>query len=767
VLLFVVPGFAQSSFTGRVVDPQGAAVGGADVTLVTQGASRNRSTRTAADGTFSFGGVTAGEHVLIVRAPGFAEWTQPVTVSAAAVPLDVALEVAGVTEDVTVQGALLGTAATGKTTLPLREIPMTVHGVPSNVIEEQGANDLVSAIQNVPGVNAFTQYGIYEGYTFRGFLDLFPSQAVQLVDGVRAEGNRINTQLAHIERVDVLKGPSSMLYGGSALGATVNLIRKKPSAQPAFDFSAAAGSWALARGAFGATGRAVGNDVLYRLDVGADSREGYRHNETRRLNVTPSLAWRLTPDDQVNVYYTFSRDAFAGDAGIPMLNTDFGSPLPESVFPDVPRDRNYRTPQDFARAYDNNLQVTYARQVNGSLGFRNTLSYRHFNDDYFVAEFLYVEPPSTVAREYLQFKHHRRPLMNIAEITARVTRGVEQNIVAGWEGQRYSNRTNTTPGGGVAGAAAIDLYEPVETQTDLDLPLARVAHFTNTTNGFYVQDHVTVAPQLKVLLGGRFDVYRRQSHNNPVSNGVETEGPVLRREAEALTGRAGVVYQPVPALDLYASYATSFTPLTQAQPDGTSLEPERGTGVDVGQRLHLFGGRVQINTAIYRIVRENVAFSRPGGFFDQASSMRSRGFEADVQTSPVSNWRVNGGYAFTDSTFRDFLVNPTTNLEGRRAPFVPRHTFSAWTAYDWPNGFGVNVGVRSLSSVFVERTNALELDGYGLLELGVRYRRGPVEYGLLVKNATDTKYFASALYDTQLYPGDPINVLGTVRVRLR
>ena len=133
---------------------------------------------------------------------------------------------------------MTGTAATGKTNLPVRDMPMTVQSVPGQVIREQGANDSSTALQNVPGVYAFTNYGIYEGYTFRGFLDLFPSLANQLVDGVRHEGNRINTQLTNIERIEVLKGPSSALYGGGAIGATVNLIRKKPSAQPAYDFSA-------------------------------------------------------------------------------------------------------------------------------------------------------------------------------------------------------------------------------------------------------------------------------------------------------------------------------------------------------------------------------------------------------------------------------------------------------------------------------------------------------------------------------------------------
>jgi len=759
--------FAQGvTFSGRVADTQRASVANATVTLMTSGSQRVRSTRSTADGTFTFDAVAPGDYILLVRAPGFAELTQPVSVAAATVPLDLTLQVAGLTEDVTVQGALLGTAATGKTNLPVRELPMTVQGVSNEVILEQGANDLVAALQNVPGVYAFTNYGVYEGYTFRGFLDMFPSLANQLVDGVRNEGNRINSQLTSIDRVEVLKGPSSALYGGGAIGATVNMIRKKPSAQPAYDFSVAAGSWSLGRGTFGATGRLGSTPALYRLDVGAETKDGYRHNNARRFQATPSLAWRLGDQNQFNVYYTFNRDQFDGDAGVPLVAPGEGDVA--DFFPDVPRDRNFRTPFDGATAREHNLQVAYARQLNDSWGFRNTFSYRPVKDDYFLAEFMMVEDDArSVYREFLQFTHFRRPVTNLAEVTARIGGPIEQNLVLGWEAQRFANRTNTIPDGGVFVAEAIDLFAPVETQTAVNEPLARVAHFSQNTNAFYAQDHLTLGAKLKAMVGGRFDVFRRTSHNNPVSNGVETEGPVLRREANAFTGRVGLVYQPAEPVDLYGSFATSFRPLTQAQPDGTTLEPETGRQLEFGQRVQLVGGRVQVSTAIFDIVRSNVAFARPGGIFDQASEVTSRGFEADVTTSPVSNWRINAGCGFTSAKFGAYLVNATTNLEGNSSILAPRHTFNTWTAYDWRNGVGVNVGARVQSRMFVDRNNLLTIGGYGLLNFGVRYLRGPFEYSLNINNVTDTKYFASMLYDTQLYPGDPVNVLGTVRWRLR
>lgn len=762
ILLVSATAWAQTaSIGGRVADPQGGVVANAEVTLTPSG----RTTRTAADGAFTFENVAPGTYTVLVTAAGFAPFSQSVTVGTSRSTIAATLQVAGVTEDITVAGALSGTAATGKTNLPLRDIPMTVHAVPAQVIQEQGVNDLVGALQNVPGVYAFTNYGVYEGYTFRGFLDLFPSMANQLVDGVRHEGNRINSQTAHIERVEVLKGPSSTLYGGGAIGATVNLIRKKPSATPAYDLSASIGSWNTYRGTFGATGRLSGENVLYRLDIGAENREGYRHNDATRVSVTPSVAWRIADRNQLNVYYTFNRDSFAGDAGIPMLNTDFGSLLPESVIPNIPRDTNFRTPLDFAESYDHNLQIAFARQLSDAVGFRNTLSYRPVNDDYFLAEFLVVEAPTSVYREFLQFKHHRRPLTNLAEITARTIRGIEQNFVFGWEGQHYRNRSDTTPGGGVVEAAPIDLLNPVETQGPVTRTIARERFFTHNTNAFYAQDHLTLGPKVKALVGGRFDIFRRSTHDVRRPSGEVT--PEVKRDAEAFTGRAGVVYQPVPQIDLYASFANSFRPLTQAQPDGTTLEPETGRQVEFGQRFHAFNDRFQINTAVFHIVRENVAFARPGGVFDQASEMTSKGFEVDLSTSVASNWRITGGYGFTDATFGPFRVNATTNLDGNTSPFAPRHTFSLWSAYDWPNGLGVNVGVRAQSSFFIDRTNEFTLDGYGVLNAAVRYRRGPVEYAVNVNNLTDTEYFASVLYDSQLYPGEPINVLGTIRVRFR
>jgi iron complex outermembrane recepter protein len=759
VVLVASSAWAQGgSVSGRVVDAQGGAVAGVDVGLV-PASGGPRSTRTRADGSFTFDGVPAGTYTVRIEAAGFAPFAESVTVAASGATVNPTLKVAGVVEGVTVQGALLGTANTGKTTVPVRDLPLTVAGVSSATIAEQGVNDLVTALENVSGVYPFTTYGVYEYYSFRGFLS-----SVQLVDGIRNEGNRTNTQLTNIERVEVLKGPSSALYGGSALGATVNLIRKKPSATPTYDAMAAFGNWRTGRGAFGATGRVGGSETtLYRFDIGAEGREGYRHDDAKRFTVTPSLAWRIGASNQVNVYYTMNRDQFGGDAGLPLVDTSLGVPTTDNVV-DVPRDRNYRTPFDDATSFDNNFQVAYARQLTGSLGFRNTLSYRYFNDKYLLSEEVDFIAPRTVDRYYLYFNHHRRPLMNVAELTAHTRKGIEQDFVFGWESQRYHNFT-TLPDEDFFSAESIDAFDPVETQTEPSIVITRQNVFTNTTNAFYAQDHLTLGPKVKLLLGGRADIYRRNSHTDTIENDdVTAEGPLTKRKTEAFTGRAGLVVQPVPTVDLYGSYATSFTPLTQAQPDGRTLEPEKGEQWEFGQRFRMVKDRMQLNTSIYRLVRQNVAFRRTGNVFVQAGEVESKGFEADLETVPSANWRLNLGYAFTDAQFNDFEVSVGENLRGNTPSYAPRHTFNLWAGYEWPSGFGVSGGARYFGDVFVDQDNTFSTDGYGVLNLAARYRKGVLEYSLNVNNVTDTKYLIPHQDYLQVYPGEPVNVLATVRV---
>jgi outer membrane receptor protein involved in Fe transport len=226
------------SISGTVTDTQ-AVLPGVAVTLRSD-AIPARSTMTDAQGTFLFEGVTAGSYDLTFTREGFEGVTRTILITTNSATVDLALRPGAMFTRVEVTD-VAGKATASRMDIPDRELPVQVSSISDDVIREQGANDLVNALKNASGVSARRFYGIYEYYTVRGF-----SQSdVQLVDGMKLEGNRINTQLNNVEQVEVLKGPSSILYGGQALSGAINIIRKKPQGIRAYDFFYRGGRWNL------------------------------------------------------------------------------------------------------------------------------------------------------------------------------------------------------------------------------------------------------------------------------------------------------------------------------------------------------------------------------------------------------------------------------------------------------------------------------------------------------------------------------------------
>jgi iron complex outermembrane receptor protein len=540
---------------------------------------RDQSTEiTGASGTYQFEGLAPGEYRLEISAPGFTLHAQSLTVAANRRTVEAVLDVAPFSENVTVE-AVATVPTIGRIKVPLRDQPLTVNTLSSEFIETHALNDVVSALQHVANVSAYKQYGVYQYFTFRGFSD-----SVQMVDGIRNEGNRVNTQLANVERLEVLKGPQSVLYGGDAVGAAVNLVLKKPTSEPIYDFSGATGRWKTYRGALGAGGRVVRSNVLfYRFDLGGESADNFRHDPSRRLNATPSLMWRFSNTSQLDLRYMFDRNRVSGDAGIPLVpltggfvpspeRTAIGDPLSRAVqgdgtdvIPKVARDVRYNTPQDFGLSVDHNVRLSFSQMFARGVAFRDTVGYRNFDDEYWTTESLDVTPPSRVNRGFLYFEHHRDTWMNQAEVSGIVKLGVEHNLLAGWDYQDHGNRTdrrgtanyNTTP---------VDLYNPVETHVPVNVhafPLTRFDYLAQNTNGVFFQDTATIAPKLKVVIGTRYDSVRRANHNNPITNGIETQVIPTRGESQKTTYRVGVVYQPVKTYDLYVQNSTAFRPQLQ------------------------------------------------------------------------------------------------------------------------------------------------------------------------------------------------------------
>jgi iron complex outermembrane receptor protein len=752
-----VPGGAQQlSISGTVSDPQAVAPG-VSVTL-RDPAGANRQQTTDDRGRYAFEGLGAGSYELSFKRPGFLIATRSLSLATDARTVDVVLSLAGVSTTLDVID-VAGKATSSRMEIPDIEIPVQVSTIPEQVIEQQGANDLVTVLRNASGVSAQLFYGAYEYYTIRGFHE----SDVLLVDGLRLEGNRFDTQLNNVQEVEVLKGPSSILYGGGALSGVINIIRKKPQGNQAYDLFYRGGRFNTQQVGGGATGPLFSDKLLYRLDASYNHADGWRNAGSNRLDVAPTLTWLINSRARVSVFQTFNRDNFKGDGGVPIEIT---------TLPGYDPNRRFSTPSDFVREHDSLTQVLLNVSLSSSWELRDGFQYRRANDEYFVTEGLTYDPDlNEIDRYALYFKHHRRPMLNQADLVGRLKfLGMRHVLMAGYEYEDFYNFTNRTDDGGDHFPPPISLVALQETQAPItSFPIAEVDHSSNRTNAFYWQDQISIGEHLSLNVGGRLDGYRRLTHVDTWDdNGSLTDrGPDKRLNQTAYTYRAGLVYALPASQQVYFSSASSFQPVTILPAGGKQLNPETGRSYEFGYRWQGFNRRIQTSLAFYNIKRNDVVIQVGPGLYDQAGQQSAKGIDFDLNGDLGHGTRLIVNYGYSSPRFDDYVSGGDV-LTGNRPRFTQRHAANAWLTKSWKQGLTAGAGVRYLSSVFTDDSDAIRVGGWTTFSGFASYRRGVMEYSLNAENLLNrNRYFLGSDYDDQVYPGAPINVFATIRFRFR
>jgi outer membrane receptor for monomeric catechols len=268
IITFIFTGVSaaqQLSLSGTVRDTTGV-ITGASVTL-SSGGNTVSTVMTDGAGTYRFNDMAPGSYELSISMQGFDRVVRNVAIGPDTPAVDVLLSVGRVSTTLTVTD-VAGKATATRLPVADDEVPVQVSSIPQELMRQQGTNTILDALRNASGVQAVRWYGVYEQYTIRGFND--PDRDafnVVLVDGMRQGGNRYSTQTNNLESVEVLKGPSSVLYGRGAVGGVINLVRKKPQAARAYDFSYRGGRFNTHQVAGGATGSLTESSrLLYRLD---------------------------------------------------------------------------------------------------------------------------------------------------------------------------------------------------------------------------------------------------------------------------------------------------------------------------------------------------------------------------------------------------------------------------------------------------------------------------------------------------------------------
>jgi iron complex outermembrane recepter protein len=771
-----IPARAQELAISGTVDDGHGVVPGVAVTLRTPTGGKNE-TSTDAQGKYRFASLRSGPYELSFARDGFEKTARTLTLAGEFATEDVTLAIGGISSSVEVID-VAGKTTGSRMDIHDRDIPSQIGVVTQQTIHEHGLNDLATALENISGVSVQVQYGVYEWYTVDGFAQQSGNDFLY-VDGMTLTGNRPQTQLDNVEEVQVLKGPNAVLYGGAGAsqGGMVNIIRKKPQATRTTDLLYRVGRFGRNDVAGGTTGSVFGlQHLLYRIDAGFSYADGWRNAGAKRLNVSPDLLWLINNRMRIVFNESFSHDHYDMDAGVP---------LGVLAIPNFPLNRRFNPPQDFERFDSWQNHIVYSANLTNRLELRNSFFHAMSDDQYLDAETLsYVAASNTVNRTELYYMHHRRPMQNQADILGTYDLfGMRHKFLIGYDYEDQYNFTDrTTPVGTTSISniviAPISLtaflnpgyVDPSTPQTSF--PRARRDYTDQAINAAYWQDQINVSKRLRINVAGRYDDWKRRAHNDPYTNGVfVSRGPDTGQVHQtAHDYRAGAVYSIFSGYEWYFSSANSFHPVNTIPADNSVLLPGRSRSYEVGQKWQVFR-RLNVNAALRRIIYYNLLIPLGAGLYDQAGKADSNVADLDIDGDLGHGIHALAAYGYALARYDDYKASATgASLAGNMLVYAPHNTSKAWLTKRWKlregMSFTSSFGARYMGWEFLNTTNTTRVGGFLTFSGIVGLQRGHFEGTVNAENLFNRqRYFVSQINNSQLYPGQPINVFGTVRYR--
>ena len=742
---------------GTVADSTGAVIPKAKVQLLTTAGKLVATTVSDETGEFHLAGLRAGTYDLQVEYSGFASHTQRINViEGQGLKATVTMAMARGNEvvSVTAEAAYSENVAVSATKMeiPLRDLPQSVGVVNQELLRSQGANSMEDAVRNVPAVSVHLGEGRRDQVLIRGFSAVND----QYIDGVR-DDSPYYRDLSNVERIEVVKGPASVLYGRGSSGGIVNRITKSPISEGTL------GEWSLIGGSYGEKrtsidfGTPIVKDKLsFRATTAYENSGSFRQQfGLNRFAIAPSLLYTPSKNTEFVLQSDNLNDNRLPDRGIPSLN---GVPA------DVDISQYYGDPsQDHIKnvVHGNTLRF---QQTAGKWTIRN--NFRQTNYD---TSFFNTQPSGTsivngtvwVSREQYNSDSTQNNYFNQTEATRHGHLFIDHTFLVGveygWQ-SRDSLRFNGT-------APKVALIDPILTPAIPGATPATNNVFNGTVVGTYVQDLLDLGHKLKAMVGGRFDYFQqRLDDRNPTNLD-------LSRIDRQFSPRAGLVFQPSHWTSFYASYSRSFQPSGEGlslAANAADLKPEVTTNYEVGGKFDFFGGRATSTVSVFRLDRNNVKTTDPANTTRLLSVglQRTNGMEVSLSGRVYKRFEVYGGYAYLDAkTVKSNTLSSGVPLQGKQVALVAPNSFNLWTTYSFENGFGVGGGVIYNDSRFAEANNLVSLPAFTRIDATVFYRKRHYEVAANLHNLANAKYFDTAQSNYQIMPGSPIN--GTITTRLR
>ena len=659
-----------------------------------------------------------------------------------------------------VEGYVAKRSATAtKTDTPIIETPQSISVTSREDMDIRNVRDIGDAVAYSSGVLGETvgEKSLFggSGIRIRGYGVSYGSGSSTnlYLDGLRvaahgAQSSNFDPWL--FERIEVLKGPASVLFGQTQPGGLINQISKRPHDGMYNQIRFGSGNFDQASVMFDLGAELNDAWQLRIVGLGLDGESQQIYGERERYLIAPSLRWTNGATDLILLMHYQHDDMSAGFNNHAPRTAVFGNP-------------NGRIPLSF-RAGDpswdlwdaeiRSIGYLFSHQFNDALAFRQNLRYIYRS-----AKSRWVwhnRPLDSSQRILTRFNFKGRinnsDVMVDNQLQWKLTTGsVNHTLLIGIDYRRPSDYHKSF----YRQAPSLDLFAPVYNQTFNAPIIPSYLHKRRLQQtGIYIQDQIK-AGNFSLLIGGRYDKSQYTFERKERST-------TIRVSDHEFTGRIGAIYNFNNGLAPYASYAESFEPVSGSAFDGSPFEPMEGKQYEVGVKYQPTGVDHLITLAAFDLTQENMLTADPVNqrFSIQIGEVQTRGIELEGKFSFNDNLQITGAYTYLN----DKVTESNTDNKGKRRPQIPRHNASLWANYSFNSGIfsgmGIGMGVRYIGKTEGNELNTFSVPSYTLVDLAAYWdlEQSPIglqgwQASLNVNNLFNKYYVASCSRDVSCFLG--------------
>ncbi len=641
-----------------------------------------------------------------------------------------------------------------KTDTAIVDIPQAMTIVTGDLMRDHALSGVNEALRFVPGVTVAQGEGHRDAPVLRGNT----TTADFFVDGVRDDLQYLR-DIYNTDRIEVLKGPSGLVFGRGTGGGVINRVTKDADGERIRAITATAGSYGHARLALD-VGDMLTDDLAGRVNLVYEDSESYRETmESERYGLAPTLSFTVSDSTRIRLSAEHFRDERVTDRGVPSLA---GRPYDVSV------KSFYGNPAGSPSEVEvNTFTATLEHAFSNALTLRSTLlygDYEKFYQNIFAASAVNAAAGTVQLAAYNSFTSRENLISQTDLVWQGSFGGLEHTLLAGIEaGVQTSDNLRIEgqfPAAGGLERLTVSLADRGRNAVAVYGRVSR--NNTNDLNLFaaYLQDQVKISDQLQFIAGLRFDRFDLDFDNRIGADASRTD--------EFVSPRLGVVFTPVRDLSLYASWAKSYLPQSGEQfanltPALADFEPEEFENYEIGVKWQP-SDELLFTAALFRLDRTNTLAPGPvAGVSVLTGGQRSEGLELSLQGEVIKGWDIAASYAWQTA---EITETTTSAPAGRSLPLVPEQSASLWNKVRVTDRMDLGAGLVWQDDRYASISNAVILPSYTRIDAAAYYQLSDdLTLQLNLENLTGETYAATSHNDNNITLGAPLTAKLTLIAR--